>query len=129
MIGVFLVPPAMALKMRKHLDHGCADCFDEPPAVVGWDLGFPDVTNPTYVPEVYAWQWKDGGRDDYCPNCFQAPTSECSLPLTGCGTLRKRRHASHQPHWYTIFAIRCLIKCALRRKIANLKRPFKCFRT
>lgn len=80
MMGFFLVPLASALKMTKHLDHGCADCFDQPPAVVGWDLGFPDVTNPTYKPEVYAWQWTGGGRDDYCPNCFDAPTSENSLP-------------------------------------------------
>lgn len=62
--------------MRKHLDYGCPDCFDEPPAVVGWDLGFPDVTSSTFKPEVYSWQYKEEGRDNYCPGCFDAPTSE-----------------------------------------------------
>eukprot|EP00287_Rhodomonas_sp_CCMP768_P027443 CAMPEP_0202835556 /NCGR_PEP_ID=MMETSP1389-20130828/37061_1 /ASSEMBLY_ACC=CAM_ASM_000865 /TAXON_ID=302021 /ORGANISM="Rhodomonas sp., Strain CCMP768" /LENGTH=75 /DNA_ID=CAMNT_0049511091 /DNA_START=161 /DNA_END=388 /DNA_ORIENTATION=+ len=55
-------------------DHGCSDCFDEPEPVVGWDLGFPDVTNPTFKVAAYDWQWTEGGRDDYCPECFDYPS-------------------------------------------------------
>jgi hypothetical protein len=49
--------------------------FDEPPAIVGWDLGFPDITNPTYKVEQYKWQYGPGaGRDDFCPDCYEYPT-------------------------------------------------------
>ena len=48
------------------------DCFDEPPAN-GWDLGFPDVTNPTFQPVSNKFKNTDTSRDDYCPSCFDYP--------------------------------------------------------
>ena len=57
---------------------GCADCFDEPPAIVGWDLGdaSADITNPTYTQAPYSWQFTGAGRDDFCPTCFDQPLLE-----------------------------------------------------
>jgi hypothetical protein len=61
--------------LRGEPDPATSTNFDEPPAVVGWDLGYPDVTNPTYNVEQYHWQYRgeDGGRDDFCPMCFSYP--------------------------------------------------------
>lgn len=42
---------------------------------MGWDLGFPDVTNPTFKVSAYDWKYTEGGRDDYCPDCFEYPSA------------------------------------------------------
>eukprot|EP00960_Hanusia_phi_P071023 767447-Hanusia_phi.AAC.5 len=70
MLRHFLSLPCIVLRG----DSGCPDCFDTPPAVVGWDLGFPDVTNPTYAVEPYSWRYIGDSRDKYCPECFEQPT-------------------------------------------------------
>jgi len=68
-----LVPLRM---LRGDPDPATSTNFDEPPAIVGWDLGFPDVTNPTYRVESYQWQYtgEGNGRDDYCPDCYDYPS-------------------------------------------------------
>jgi hypothetical protein len=45
-----LVPLRM---LRGDPDPSTSNNFDEPPAIVGWDLGpqNPDITNPTYKVE------------------------------------------------------------------------------
>mmetsp|Transcript_10947 Transcript_10947/g.26830 ORF Transcript_10947/g.26830 Transcript_10947/m.26830 type:complete len:89 (-) Transcript_10947:301-567(-) len=63
----------------KRVPAGCPDCFEQPPlqnedGSSGWQLGFPDVTNPTFdATRVYEWRWKDKSRDDFCPHCFDFP--------------------------------------------------------
>jgi hypothetical protein len=67
-----LVPLRM---LRGDPDPATSNNFDEPPAVVGWDLGYPDVTNPTYNVQQYQWQYTgEDGRDNFCPNCFDYPS-------------------------------------------------------
>ena len=69
-----LVPMRLSGMLRGEPDPATSNNFDEPPAVVGWDLGAPDVTNPTYKVEPYAWQYKEAGRDDFCPDCYDYPS-------------------------------------------------------
>ena len=61
--------------LRGDPDPSMSNNFDEPPAIVGWDLGpqNPDITNPTYQVEQYKWQYHGKGRDDFCPTCYDYP--------------------------------------------------------
>jgi hypothetical protein len=72
---LFALVPLRSL-LRGEPDPSTSTNFDEPPAVTGWELK-PDVTSSTYVVEPYVWQYteaKQGGRDDFCPDCYDYPS-------------------------------------------------------